>query len=376
MFSYTEKLIVNNENSSIEVKHLILKGSNYEIGKKLAEIGKERHNVKKYNSNKSINQCENLYISKNYPIYFQKMKGAAEAYDMDIHDNSVDFTLFGRTPLESGCSAVFYPSNMTSNNHNIICRNLDFPANGKLSNPYIVELHPDEGYSSLFMFSYELLGISLEGINSEGLIVVHLADSESRENYDVEPTLNNSVGLNEFLSIQLLLDTCSNAMEAKQALLINKHFYMFQPVHLLVADRYGNSFVWEYSHNHNKEFIIDGDNRPQVVTNFLLNRYKSLEDLPKITDEKCCSYNRFRVLHDCVKSKNDCSLDFIKETNKKVFFNAISCNNQTITRTIWNSIFDANDRSMEISFYLGEFMNDSSTQEKQSIYSDYYKIYI
>ena len=53
-----------------------------------------------------------------------------------------------------------------------------------------------------------------------------------------------------------------------------------------------------------------------------------------------------------------------------------SDNNQSIIRTIWNSIYDANDRSLEISFYLGEFIKDGSTQEKQSIYSDYYKFHI
>lgn len=73
----------------------------------------------------------------------------------------------------------------------------------------------------LYIFSYELLGISLEGINSEGLAVVHLADDESERKYNIETALGNSVGLNELLSIEFLLDNCSNVMEAKPALLVN-----------------------------------------------------------------------------------------------------------------------------------------------------------
>jgi len=205
----------------------------------------------------------------------------------------------------------------------------------------------------------------LEGINSEGLTVIHLADDESPLKYHMEPTYCNAVGLNELKSIQLLLDTCSTVEEAKEALLTNKHFYMFQPVHLLIADKLGNSFVWEYSHAHNKEFIMDGKDMPQIVTNFLLHRYESIQDIPKASDEKACPYNRYRLLHETIKEHNEkLSMDFIKETNARVFIEKSSFIDPTEipVRTLLHSIYDIESRRLEVSFYLKDNIKQASNK--------------
>lgn len=174
--------------------------------------------------------------------------------------------------------------------------------------------------------------------------------------------------------LRKLPDTCSTVEEAKEALLTNKHFYIFQPVHLLIADKFGNSFVWEYSHAHNKEFIVDGKDMPQIVTNFLLHRYKSIQDIPKASDEKACPYNRYSLLHEAINEHNErLSMDFIKETNALVFIEKSSfiCPTEISVRTLLHSIYDIESRSLEVSFYLKDNIKQSSNTP--SIRSSYFK---
>jgi penicillin V acylase-like amidase (Ntn superfamily) len=44
-----------------------------------------------------------------------------------------------------------------------------------------------------------------------------------------------------------LLDTCDSADQARQALLAVKQYYFMAPCHYIVADRAGDSFVYENS---------------------------------------------------------------------------------------------------------------------------------
>lgn len=380
MLDFKEKVILSSPEDFLEVRHLILKGSNYEIGKRLGQIAKECHGIEKLPTEDLLQtRCQRIYLEKNYPIFIERMRGIADAYNSNIREDSIDFSILGETMLGTGCSAIYFPPGITISGHGILSRNLDFyvpsimPA---LSKPYIVEMYPNEGYPSISILSFQLLGEALEGINSEGLTVIHLADDESPAKYPMMPTYCNAVGLNELKIIQLLLDTCATVEEAKEVLLINKHFYMFQPVHLLIADKSGNSFVWEYSHAHNKEYIIDGKDKPQIITNFLLHSYESLNEIPMVSDEKICPYNRFRVLNAAVEQhKKKFTIDFAKDTNALVFVEESSFKNppELPVRTFLHSIYDIDNRSVEISFYLRDTVGKDTKEDKESIRSSYFK---
>ncbi|MBM7540002.1 C45 family peptidase [Amphibacillus cookii] len=380
MLSFHESIILSSPENFFEVRHLTLKGTNYEIGRKLGEIAKEIHSIAKEPTEDMLQtRCQSVYLEKNYPIFYERMRGIADAYNANMRKDLIDFSLLGEAILSTGCSAVYYPPSRTTLGHGIISRNLDFympssmPA---LSKPYIIEMYPDKGYPSISILSFQLLGESLEGINAKGLTVVHLADDESTSRYHTEPTYCNAVGLNELKSVQLLLDTCATVEEAKEALLVNKHFYMFQPIHLLIADKSGNSFVWEYSHTHNKEYIIEGKDDPQIITNFLLHRYESIKDIPRVSDEKTCPYNRYRALYHAIKEHDrKVTLDFVKETNALVFVEKNSYKNppEIPVRTLLHSVYDIDNRSVEVSFYLKDNFNVEKKEYEQSIRSPYFK---
>jgi len=262
------------------VRHVVLRGSNFDIGKKIGEIAIKDGTPLTPSDDHIMNRAKREYMAKNYPILFERMKGVAASYGLDIEDNSYDFTgLFQQQMAAPGCSVTFYPASTTENGHNILSRNYDFttgditgrkPQKGRLAmmaRPILFEIHPDQGYSSLSLCAFEYLGGVLDGVNSEGLVVAILAEEESGKNVGREP--GNEVGMHELMGMRFLLDNCKNVEEAKEALLSLKHYYSFIPCHYIVGDRSGKSFIFEFSPTRNRNYIIDGDG-PQCVTNHLV----------------------------------------------------------------------------------------------------------
>lgn len=363
------------------IKHLELTGNNMEIGYRLGEIARKNHRIERpYIDNKLKNQCQKEYLKVNYPVHYERMRGFAEAYGESLSETHYDFTCFGHPLKAVGCSAVYYPPSITESHSGVLSRNLDFPVasldeivTGKkdlhqppvLSTPYILEIHPDEGYSTIGMFSYDLFGLLLDGMNSEGLIVTHLhADSIDEKSYI--PSLEYGVGINEMLVVQMILDNCRSVEEAKVWLWKNKHFYMFVPTHLLIADKYGDSFVWEYSIEHNKEFVTEKKNEVNILTNFPVHKYLNISTFPESID-KACPFSRYKSLFEhsnCIKKS--ISENEIIENNARVFITNDMFNGKEVlptTRTIYHNIYNSKQKSMKISFFCGETGNKHKRTE-------------
>lgn len=363
---FEQNTIHHQQDDFASVEHLILSGSNEEIGFKLGELARNHHSILRIrNADPLKNECQKKYLKEHYPIHYQRMRGLAGAYSEKIENTDFDFTCFGNPLGVGACSAVYYPPAFTESQTGILSRNLDLPTNSmsgiltehkkrnasSTSNIYIVELYPDEGFPSMVNLCFELYGLGLDGINSEGLAVTHLyADSVNSNLY--KPTKESGVGINEMLVVQLLLDNCGSVDEAKEILLCNKHFYMLLPTHLLIADRFGESFVWEYSPQHNHEYIINGKSKIQILTNFQLHENPYPDAFPAGSD-KSCPFERYKTLEHAIGNLNAFSTEKIKEINSLVFvgdemFNIVPKNR---VRTIYHNVYDTRKKSMEISFY-------------------------
>jgi predicted choloylglycine hydrolase len=380
---FVEEIIHSKKDDFIKVKNIRLYGTNEEIGFKLGEIAKKQHTVSRHkNSDLLKNTCQKYYLNNNYPVHYRRMKGMANAYGEDIENTEYDFTCFGNPLGINACSAVFYPPEFTETKTGILSRNLDLPtisfsemiteenvANepAAMSNLYVIEIYPDCGFSSIVNLSFELYGLGLDGINSEGLAVTHLyADSVNTKSY--KPSAEYGLGINEMLTVQFLLDNCRNVYEAKELLLCNKHFYLLLPTHFLIADKNGNSFVWEYSPEHNKEYIIDGNSDIQIITNFLLHQYPNPMTFPKSKD-RSCAFERYKTLDKAIKKeKGKISVNKMKEINSKVFISDVMFADEPPfpERTIYHNLYDTSNNSMEISFYRKD-------DGKQQLRTEYYK---
>ncbi|MDQ4089090.1 MAG: carcinine hydrolase/isopenicillin-N N-acyltransferase family protein, partial [Actinomycetota bacterium] len=238
----------------MEVGHLVLRGTNREIGRSLAELARDRHGVgPAVGGDPLVTRARRRWYRREWPAHFERMRGVADVHGVDVDDDSVELGLLAYLGAPApACSVAWLPESRT------LSRNYDFPTGtlteilggeaqpGELpmtARPYVIETHPsDGGPACLFLCAYELLGGCIDGVNSEGLVVALLADDETT---DRDPTLAPAVGLNEIQLLRFVLETCASTAEAREALLAAKQHYMFLPCHFLVADATGDSFVWE-----------------------------------------------------------------------------------------------------------------------------------
>lgn len=187
------------------VRHLTVRGTNFEIGRRLGELAIQRYGTSPadYLSDPVYARARRAYFQRNYPIHWERVRGVAAALGLDPNDEHYDLTGLRYhlgTPSQSlGCSVVYYPPSTTASGSGYLSRNYDFstgtiadllrlplPPEIKkqmspvMSEPYIMEWYPEDGgYSSLAIHAFELLSGSLDGLNSEGLVVSIMADEEA-----------------------------------------------------------------------------------------------------------------------------------------------------------------------------------------------------
>jgi len=361
---YKETVIAGGPDKFVEVQHVVLKGSNFDIGKKIGEIAKKNGTPIMPSDDHILNRAKREYMTRNYPILYERIKGVAAAYEMDIKNDSYDFTsLFQPQMAPPGCSVTFYPANHTEIGHNILSRNYDFitgditgrkPQKGRLAmmaRPILFEIYPDQGYPSLSLCAFEYLGGVLDGINSEGLVVSILAEEESGGKVGREP--GDEVGMHELMGMRYLLDNCKNVEEAKEALLSLKHYYSFIPCHYIIGDRSGKSFIFEFSPTRNRSYVIDGDG-PQCVTNHLVFHHPKIDEIPETGLGG--SLRRFKMLDDAIKTKGKFTLKEIAAFNARVAVPPNAPGNPEFApgRTLWYAQYDLDRLTLTVKFYLGE----------------------
>lgn len=361
---YKETVIAGGPDKFAEVRHVVLKGSNFEIGKKIGELAKKDGTPITPSGNHIMNRAKREYMAKNYPIHSERMKGLAAAYGLNIYDDSYDFSrLFQKEMIPPGCSVAFYPASATESGHNILSRNYEFttgditgrrPQKGRLAimaRPYLFEIHPDQGYSSLSLCAFEYLGGVLDGINSEGLVVSILAENDCVERVGREP--GDEVGMYELMSMRYLLDNCKNVEEAKEALLSLKHYYYFIPCHYIVGDKTGQSFIYEFSPNRNRSYIIDGEG-PQWITNHLVFDHEKTAE--KYKDNPKSSLRRYNKLEESIRAKEKFTLEEIAAINAEVAAPPVVPSNPAYApiRTLWYAQYDLENLTLTVKFYVGE----------------------
>jgi penicillin V acylase-like amidase (Ntn superfamily) len=379
-----DRVIAGGPGDSLEVRHLVLRGTNEQIGRALAEIAKERYGVRLEPATDPVHaRAVRKFLERNDAILLNRMRGVAAAFGKSIEDDGWDFTTLGFTDLKAGCSIVHLPPSSTANGKSVVSRDYDFTT-GTLSwgflppgmlhptaRPYLLELHPDQGYSSIAMVAYDLLSGVLDGMNSEGLTVTLAMDDELFSHDKTEPTRGPAVGLGELQTLRLLLDTCATVEEAKQTLLATKQYYQYVPVHYLIADRYGNAFVWEYSEFHNKEYVIESPGQPLVMTNFTL--HKQLTDgRPPSADKARGTCKRYAYLSEKLSAGklDDKTLRGVHQSVDAQMSQA-SDPSQPPERTFWHAFYYPEERRVRLSYYLRDEPHLGDPRLARPIRTDY-----
>lgn len=378
---FSENQVAGGPEDFMTVRHLRMRGSNRDIGRKLGEIARQRHKVELEPLSAVMSQARRTYFERNYAVHFSRGAGAAEAFGQNFTTTTSDvFAAWLNIDIAPACSTVYYPPAHTASGHAILSRNYDFTTarfsqisrlpgmpDGRpfTSDVYVIEVYPDQGYPSLYVTCYDLVGGAMDGVNSEGLSVALLADDTG----SLREPAGTQAGLHEVQIVRYLLDTCATVDDAKCALLAAKQYYSHTPTHYIIGDRSGRSFIWEYSRAHNKEYITDGTEQPQIITNHPVHKYKTLESMPEETDPRSSYFRMRRLAQRIAEAKEKLSTDWIKETNLCVASQVSKAQPRgaVVGRTLWHALYDSTDKSMEIDFYLGDD-ESSPTQQKRSGY--------
>src|SRR3954452_2312301 len=84
-----DKVVAGGPKDFLEVRHLVLKGTNEQIGRALATIARERFDVGAPPSSDPLRtRAQRKYAERNYPILADRMRGAAAAFGKKYDDDA------------------------------------------------------------------------------------------------------------------------------------------------------------------------------------------------------------------------------------------------------------------------------------------------
>lgn len=355
-----ERIVAGGDGDRLIVHHLVLRGGNRAIGRHLGEIARARHRWSPPPAPDALRvRVQREWVRRHAAGLFERMRGAADAFGVDLADDAWDVSRLGAPPAAPGCSAVFVPPRATASGHPLVSRAFDFAAPlepagaggpAHAGRPYVLETWPDEGHPSLAVVAFDLLGGVLDGVNAEGLCVVASGDAEAGE-AGLEPD-PGAVGLDELQAGRFLLDTCATAIDAREALLQLKQPYAAFPVHWLVADRHGDAFTFEWGRGRNRVHLVEAAGAPLALANHPLHRYPGGAGLPR-GDGPAGSYARWRTLAGALAEAGEpWTRGSLGLAARRAFAGPEQDPHEGGVRTLWHGIYDLRDRSLEATFWL------------------------
>jgi len=385
-------LLEQGKNSYQSVRHMVIHGTNEEIGKALGDIAQKNYGVTTLAQypDAVYAKAADLYLTQNSPILRERAKGVAASYGKGYGDSLFVFDQLVYDAGPWGCSSVYYPPSYTTDNSGFLGHNMDYPlcsinkllkrsegnAPPMFTRNYVIELYPDKGYASIGVGTGDLLSV-VTGMNEKGLIAILHTDNYTLINTDPKADISGLVFPTQIL--RYILENCKTVDEAKTALLNQKLSLTFEPGHLLIADVSGQSITAEINPKNLRVEFTENSKKPQPFTNHPLYRFSDPAAFPKYTPfEEDNTFARYNKLVELLDQKKQFSADDVlsNQDQVKARWNnpGRGMANPIPNRTIWTDIYDQKTGTLKVKFYLKDGPVDPATGDpKDLVYSDFFQ---
>jgi hypothetical protein len=399
-----DEIIIAKENGSrVQWRHIVLKGNNTEIGMALGQIAQNDYEVKslpKY-ADPIYGKARREYMERNCPPLGERMAGIARAYGLSAGNDTYDTTILPYDAGSLACSMIYFPPETMESGNALASRNTewylvpmdiylnligDATGNAAASRDFIMEIYPDQGYSTMAISMNDLNSVT-DGLNSEGLGIAMLEDISMIPEQTL-PSGARDCGVNNLQITRLIMETSRTVEEAKMAFLNNKVFFTGIGSHYMVYDSMGNSTIVEWNATSGNVIFTDGISaKPNIMTNHPIYLYKgySLEDLPRESNlipynDPYDSFRRYITLSNFTNISNSQNGRFT-EAQAADALSAVSPNTVIAAEgamrplpinTIYHVLTDLTNRSMKVKFYLMNGPKDPATGKNTSVFSPYF----
>lgn len=374
----------------MHVRHLLLRGTNFEIGRALAETAVRNHgfSVERCRAREGVIRARRDYLARTYPVLMERVRGVAAALGVDPEDDRYDLTgiPFNTELPEPGCSDVFYPGSTTACGHGVLSRNYDFPVcrmadlsgveispqdreriRPMLADPYVIEVYPtDRGHAALYLAAFDLLSGMLDGINADGLAVATNGDETAMAaGFQPDP---DAAGLHELQVGRVLLDSCSTAQAGAEAYREMRRYVGFVPCQYMVADRAGRAFTLDRTPGPEAGVFESCPEEPTILTNHPVSAQLALAATGSVPglESGTTSFARFdRLATGLLQTPRPYTDEAIRRINSEVAVGQVVswvppeqrqafASSPGLSRTLWHAVYDTHDRVLNVSFYLGD----------------------
>lgn len=387
-------IVPKNKQNYMEVRHLVLQGSDRDIGFALGDYARNKLGVMELKAYRDpiYGEARQLFLQWNFPALLERSRGVADAYGLKAGETRFDTTSLPYGIGSFACSAISFPPDVTANGHALVARNYEYytvsalelftgksaPDESKLnSQSFIAELYPEAGFASMQTAGFDLLNFPLDGINEKGLFATTLVDQQG-PGEEVPFTGGQDAGLSGMQVIALLMNQCEGIKSAKKALLQRRIFMPLEAIHWLIVDSSGMSAIFEIDAKTGQYVFVDSEpGKPQVITNHAVHMYPTVDAFPSV-DPKASynTFNRYRTLNNVLNlHQGKFSVDDCFDIMAEVYGHSddseeAGAKSPYPIRTLWTFVTDLTDKSITIKYYLRDGSTGKDDNDIRLIFTD------
>ena len=326
-----------------QAQHIILKGSNYEVGRAMgsycASIPELVNAMKATDFFLSKQEEEQMYklFDKFCPGINEEIEGFAE--ELKIPTTQVLY--YSMSYLRPGCSQMAVLPSKTNNRHTLLARNYDF--NDKMDQMTLSTTKINGRYAHIGSSTIQFG--RMDGMNEHGLAVSQTSAGLPVGNFEFafKPAI---VGLQCWAVIRSVLENCVNVAAVIQW---TKQMPIAYNINLLAADTNGRAVLIE-SFNGNKaikEITAETNEQFLCSTNHVI--LPELKSYAPVSMKN--SIERYKLICDKLNGKEKIYSEDLKQLLSANYPDGLCCHfYDEFFGTLRGMVFDVNDGTVDVCF--------------------------